>query len=114
MSRYRFVYVVDRETTKAVIEACEAAWAFYGGVFRALVPDNTKTIVDAASPTTPRIVEAFREHAQARGSAVDPARVRRTQDKGRVERTVQFARDDCFGGEDQIRTPNDAQRRAMI
>lgn len=33
---------------------------------------------------------------------MDPARVRRPQDKGRVERTVQFVREDCFGGEDQI------------
>jgi transposase len=83
------------------IEAREAAWAFYGGVFKALVPDNTKAIVDVASPTTRRIIEAFLAYAQACGFAVDPARVRRPQDKGRVERTVQFVRDDCFGGEDQ-------------
>lgn len=81
LSRYRFVYVVERETTEAAIEACEAAWAFYGGIFKALVPDNTKAIVDVASSTTPRIVEAFLEYAQARGFAVDPARVPRPQDK---------------------------------
>jgi transposase/DNA-binding transcriptional MerR regulator len=114
LSRYRFVYVVERETTEAAIEACEAAWAFYGGIFKALVPDNTKAIVDVASPTTPRIVEAFLEYAQARGFAVDPARVRRPQDKGRVERSVQFVRDDCFGGEDHILSRDDAQRRAMV
>ena len=114
LSRYRFIYVIERETTEAAIEACEAAWGFYGGIFKALVPDNTKAIVDVASPTTPRIVEAFLEYAQARGFAVDPARVRRPQDKGRVERTVQFVRDDCFGGEDQILSRDDAQRRAMV
>ena len=113
LSRYRFVYVVERETTETAIEACEAAWAFYGGVFKALVPDNMKAIVDVASATSPRIVEAFREYAQARGFGVDPARVRRPQDKGRVERTVQFVRDDCFGGEAQILSREDAQRRAM-
>ena len=96
------------------IEAREAAWAFYGGVFKALVPDNTKAIVDVASPTTPHIVEAFLEYAQARGFAVDPARVRRPQDKGRVERTIQFVPDDCFGGADQILSRDDAQRRAMV
>lgn len=114
LSRYRFIYVIERETTEAAIAACEAAWAFYGGVFKALVPDNTKAIVDVASPTSPRIVEAFLEYAQARDFAVDPARVRRPQDKGRVERSVQFVRDDCFGGEDQILSRDDAQRRAMV
>ena len=114
LSRYRFVYVVERETTESAIEACEAAWAFYGGVFKALVPDNTKAIVDVASPTAPRIIEAFLEYAHARGFAVDPARVRRPQDKGRVERTVQCVRDDCFGGEDQLLSRDDAQRRAMV
>lgn len=33
-SRHRFVYPVFRETTETAIEACEAAWAFFGGVFR--------------------------------------------------------------------------------
>ena len=36
---------------------------------------------------------------------VDPARVRRPQDKGRVERTVAFVREDCFGGEANILSP---------
>ena len=114
LSRYRFVYVVDRETTETAIEACEAAWAFYEGVFASLLPDNTKAIVAVASSTSPLIVEAFREYAQARGFAVDPARVEHPQDKARVEKTVQFVRDDCFGGEAQILTREDAQRRAMV
>jgi transposase len=113
LSRYRFVYVVDRETTETAIEACEAAWAFYGGVFVSIVPDNMKAIVDVASATSPRINEAFRDYAQSRGVTVDPARVRRPQDKGRVERTVAFVREDCFGGEANILSRDDAQRRAM-
>ena len=32
-SRYRFVYPCFQETTATAIEACEAAWEFYGGVF---------------------------------------------------------------------------------
>ncbi len=34
VSRYRFVYPCFPETTASAIEACEAAWEFYGGVFR--------------------------------------------------------------------------------
>ena len=32
-SRHQFVWLSFRQTTKAVIEGCEAAWAFFGGVF---------------------------------------------------------------------------------
>jgi hypothetical protein len=47
-SRHRFVYPVFRETTASAIEACEAAWAFFGGVFRGPIPDNIKAIVHTA------------------------------------------------------------------
>jgi hypothetical protein len=99
LSRYRFVYPIESETTTAAIEACEAAWTFYGGIFEVLLPDNTKAIVEKASSTSPLINEVFREYAQERGFTVDPARVRKPKDKARVEKTVAFVRDDCFGGE---------------
>ena len=113
VSRYRFVYVVSEETTRSGIEACEAAWAFYGGVFRVLVPDNTKAIVDRADPLVPRINAAFWEYAQARGFHLDPARVRSPQDKGRVERSVQPVRDDCFAGE-TLRSVEGARERGIV
>lgn len=99
VSRNRFVYPVIRETTETAIEACEAAWKYYGGVFRVLIPDNTKAIVAAADPIAPRINRAFLEYAQKRGFHIDPARVRHPKDKARTERAVRDVRDDCFGGE---------------
>lgn len=98
-SRYRFVYPVERETTVSAIDACEAAWRFFGGVFRVLVPDNTKAIVAKADALAPSINATFLAYAQARGFVIDPARVRSPRDKGRVERAVRDVRDDCFGGE---------------
>jgi hypothetical protein len=98
-SRYRFVYPCGAETTASAIEACEAAWAFFGGVFAVVIPDNTKAIVDTADPLHPRIVAAFREYVQARGFHVDPTRVRHPRDKARVERSVPSVREDCFAGE---------------
>lgn len=100
VSRYRFVYPIERETKEAAIEACEAAWSFYGGVFEVVLPDNTRAIIAKASATSPKIVETFLEYSQARGFVVDPARVRKPKDKARVERTVRFVREDCFGGEE--------------
>jgi transposase len=99
VSRHRFVYPSPRETTVEAIAACEAAWAFFGGIFRVVIPDNTKAIVNTADPLAPRIVDAFLEYAQARGFHLDPTRVRHPKDKGRVERAVQPVRDDCYAGE---------------
>jgi len=113
VSRYRFVYPCFSETTASAIEACEAAWAFYGGVLRVLIPDNTKAIIAQADPLSPRVVPGFLEYAQARGFVVDPARVRRPTDKARVERSVPYVRDDCFGGE-RIATIEQARARGRV
>lgn len=110
-SRHRFVYPTFEETTVRAIEACEAAWAFFGGIFKVLIPDNTSAIITTADPLTPRITTAFLEYAQARGFHIDPARVRHPRDKGRVERAVQTVRDDCFAGE-TLTTIDDARTLA--
>lgn len=99
LSRYRFVWPCFRETTETAIEACEAAWEFYGGVFEVLIPDNTKAIVARADPLEPLITRAFLEYSQARDFYVDPTRVRSPKDKARVEKAVQDVRADCFAGE---------------
>lgn len=112
LSRYRFVYPCLAESTATAIEACEAAWSFYGGVFKTLLPDNTKTIVDQADALEPRINRAFLEYAQARGFHIDPARVRSPRDKARVERSVSSTRDDCFAGE-TIRDIEHARTHAL-
>lgn len=110
-SRHRFVSPTFTETTADAIEACEAAWGFYQGVFRVLIPDNCKAIVSRADPLDPLITPAFLEYAQARGFVIDPTRVRSPKDKGRVERAVPSTRDDCFAGE-RLRTLEEARRRA--
>jgi transposase len=107
-SRHRFVYPTFEETTARAIEACEAAWEFFGGIFKVIIPDNTKAIVTAADALAPRLTPAFLEYAQARRFHIDPARVRQPRDKGRVERAVAGVRDDCFAGE-ALATLDDAR-----
>ena len=99
LSRHRFVYPIFSESTETAIAACEAAWQHFGGVFRVVIVDNTKAIVQTADPLSPMITIAFLEYAQARGFVIDTTRVRKPKDKARVERAVQTVRDDCFGGE---------------
>jgi transposase len=110
LSRYKFVYPCFAESTATAIEACEAAWEFYGGVFGVVVPDCTRAIVHTADPRKPRVVDDFLEYAQARGFHVDPARPGHPKDKARVERTVRDVRDDCFAGE-KLLDLTDARRR---
>jgi transposase len=110
-SRYCYVFLTFSQTTVAVIAGCEAAWAFFGGVFTVIVPDNLKPVVDGADRLEPRWNREWLEYAQARGLAVDPARVRSPQDKGRVESGVKFAQRSFFAGE-QFLDIADAQRRA--
>jgi hypothetical protein len=111
-SRYRFVYPTFEETTARAIEACEAAWEFFGGVFTVLIPDNTKAIIIDPDPLTPRITPAFLEYAQARNFHIDAARVRHPRDKARVERAVPGVRDDCFAGQ-VLTTIDEARTHAM-
>jgi hypothetical protein len=112
VSRYSFVWLSFRQTIDDVIAGCEAAWAFFHGVFATVIPDNMKAIVDKADWTEPRLNQAIVEYAQSRGFVIDPARVRSPQDKPRVERMVPFVRQSFFAGETFVDLA-DAQRRAQ-
>jgi transposase len=111
VSRHLFVWLTYQQSVADVVAGCEAAWQFFGGVFRVLIPDNLKAIVVKADATSPRLNAAFQEYAQARGFVIDPARVRHPQDKGRVERAVQYVQTSLFAGE-QFVTLAEAQAAA--
>jgi transposase len=110
-SRYCFVFLTFSQTTVAVIAGCEAAWGFYGGMFKVLIPDNLSPVVTRADRIDPQWNREWLEYMQARGLACDPARVASPQDKGRVESGVKFVQRSFFAGE-QFADLADAQRRA--
>lgn len=98
-SRYQFVWPTLTQTTRDVIEGLEAAWRFFDGVVKRIVPDNMTSVVIRASAQSPTVNRSFLEYSQARGFFVDPARVRKPQDKARVENQVAYVRERCFDGE---------------
>jgi transposase len=100
VSRYTFCWPTYSETLPEVIEGFEEAWDFYGGVFRVVVVDNLKAIVDRADPINPRLNPGFLEYSQARGFVVDPCIIRSPTQKPRVERAVPYCRNSGFAGED--------------
>lgn len=109
-SRHMFIWFTHRQTLEDVIEDFEAAWAFFGGVFKVVIPDNLKPVITKADPLAPLIAPAFLEYAQARGFVIDATRVRHPQDKARVERSIRYVRASFFRGQ-TVRDLADCQRR---
>jgi transposase len=110
-SRYTFVWPTFTQTVESVCEGLDAAWTFFGGVPSRIVVDNFRAVVAKADAQSPRISEPFADYAQARGFFVDPARVRRPQDKARVENAIAFVRQSWFAGEHFVDL-DDARRSA--
>jgi hypothetical protein len=98
-SRHMFVWLSFTQTLAALVAGCEAAWVFFGGVFKVVIPDNAPAIVADADPVNPRFTAGWLDYAQHCGFATDAARVRSPKDKPRVERAVQYVRGNFFAGE---------------
>ena len=111
-SRYSLMWPTFSQTTHAVIEGLEAAWKFFDGMPKTLVPDNATSMIVGVDPTSPKLNDVFAEYTQARGIFVDPARVRKPRDKAKVERNVTYVRDGWFAGETACKTLADWRRSA--
>jgi len=112
VSRHMFVWLTHAQTLAAVISGCEPAWAFFGGVFKVLIPDNLKPVVTRADAVNPQLAAGWLDYAQHAGFVTDTARVRSPKDKARVERAVQFVRNSFWAGE-TFADLADAQSRAV-
>jgi len=110
-SRHMFVWLSFTQTLAAFVAGCEAAWVFFGGVFKVLIPDNAAAIVAGADAVNPRFTVGWLDYAQYCGFVTDPARVRSPKDKPKVERAVQYVRGNFFAGE-HFTGLADAQARA--
>lgn len=111
VSRHMFVWLTHSQTLVAVIAGCEAAWSFFGGAFKVLIPDNLTPVVSEADAVNPRLNVGWLDYAQHVGFGTDPARIRSPQDKPRVERAVQYVRGNFWAGETFVDLA-DAQARA--
>ena len=72
VSRHTFVWLSFNQNLATVIDGCEAAWQFFGGVFRVLVPDNMATVVTKADALDPVLNVAFVEGQVPRSGVGDP------------------------------------------
>jgi len=67
------------------------AYAFYGGVARVVVPDNTKTAVVSPCRYEPLLHRTYQELAAHFHTTIIPARVKKPRDKAKVEGGVLIA-----------------------
>ncbi len=111
-SRHQYVHVTHSQKLQDLIGGLEDAWAFFGGVTRRLITDNLRAAVTKADVYDPIFERTFEEYAAYRGFTIDAARVRHAKDKPRVERNVQFVRENFFRGEDWLEI-DDVQRGAI-
>jgi hypothetical protein len=96
LSRHMYVHLSHSQTLADVIAGCQAAWVYFGGVFKVLVPDNLKPVVAQSDAVNPSFTTGWLDYAQHAGFATEPARVRSPQDKDRVAYCTSSGR--CVGG----------------
>lgn len=99
-SRHEYLHVTHFQSVQHVIEGLEDAWMFFGGVPRRLVVDNLAQAVTKADRYDPVFQRTFEEYAAYRGFTIDPAPPAMPTGKPIVERSVSYARDSFFVGED--------------
>ena len=97
-SRHLFVRPVLTMNLAAWVAAHVAAWEFFGGVTRRLVPDNLRSGVLKPDLYDPKFNRTYAELAAHYGTLIDPARAGRPTDKPRVENPMPYVRDSFWRG----------------
>lgn len=111
-SRHMFVLPVLSLDARSWVAAHVAAFAYFGGVPRRLVPDNLATGVDRPDIYDPKVNRSYGELAAHYACLVDPARRAKPKDKPRVERPMPYVRDSMWRGR-QWRSEAEMQAEAL-
>jgi transposase len=87
-SNYTYAEATWTQSVAEWIASQVRALQFFGGVPRALVPDNLKSGVTAPNYYEPDLNPTYQEFARHYGVAILPCRVRKPRDKAKVENGV--------------------------
>lgn len=94
-SRAAYVEFVEDERLDTLIACHQEAFAFFGGVPKAVLYDNMRTVVlgrDAYGPGIHRFQPGFRDFAHHNGFVPRLCKPYRAQTKGKVERFIGYLR----------------------
>lgn len=97
-SRHRFVHFVFKQDTASWIDCHIRAFNFFGGVPETVLLDNLKAGVIKPHIYDPTINRAYAELERYYGFVADPAKVRKPEHKGKVERNVTIVRQQVIAG----------------
>jgi len=92
-SRLPFVQFVRTQDGPSFVGSNVLMWEYYGGTTEWVSIDNLKAGVIKPDLWDPQINRALAEAAEYYGVFIDPCRVQRSTDKGKVERFVPVARE---------------------
>ena len=90
-SQLTYVEAVLSQCKEDFISCCEHAMIYYGGVPKAIVPDNLKSAVTKSSLYEPTLNQAFENFALHYSTTILPARSYKPKDKSLVEGAVRIA-----------------------
>jgi len=90
-SQLTYVEAIRSQKKEDFINACGNALAYFGGVPKALMPDNLKSAVTKADKYEPEINESYFDFANHYQTTILPARSRKPKDKALVESAVNIA-----------------------
>lgn len=90
-STYTFARATASQDLGNWVECHVAAFEYFQGSPRLIVPDNARTAVDRACRYEPDLDRTYQEMAAHYGVAVLPARPRKPRDKAKVENAVLLA-----------------------
>ncbi|MFP9115915.1 IS21 family transposase [Flavobacterium sp. RHBU_3] len=89
-SQLTYVEAVDSQRKEDLILACQNALRYFGGVPRAIVPDNLRSAVTRGSKYEAVLNDEFAAFAEHYGVTIVPARVYKPRDKSLVEGAVKL------------------------
>jgi transposase len=92
-SRHKFVEFVWSQNQQSFVSSHVLMFEFFGGVPERIVLDNLKSGVIKPDLYEPTLNRTYREMAEHYNCFLDPCRVARPKDKGKVERDVQTVRE---------------------
>lgn len=90
-SQIIYAEVFEDQTLASWIDAHNHAFRYFGGIPRAITPDNLKTGVTGSDWFSPVIQKTYQEMATYYGTVILPARPVRPRDKASVENSVKIA-----------------------
>ena len=112
-SRHQDVEFVFDQEVETWLRLHRAAFEFFGGVPRRVVPDNLKAAIVRASLYDPEIQRAYREFAEHNGFLIAPCRPRTPEHKGKVgQGGVHDVKRNCLAGR-AFRDLPEANRHAL-